>query len=431
MTVKRVDPAGAGLRGSLRVPGDKSIAHRAMIVGALAEGRSTIRGVPGGADVRSTRGAVATLGASVQDQGSVVEVDGMGFDLGTGRQVDIDCGNSGTTMRMVAGVVAARSGVVTLRGDASLSRRPMERVARPLRQMGATIETTDGHAPMVVRGTELRPMRWVPEVASAQVKSAIVFAALRTPGTTIVADPDRSRDHTERLLAHLGAAIERVGDEVIVRGNEPLRRGDLEIPGDPSSAAFWVVVASILPGSQVTIRDVCVNETRVGFLEVLRRMGARIALVNRRERCGEPWADLEVQAAPLRGTTVDPREIPACIDELPILAVAAAAADGETRVAGAAELRAKESDRLDALRQLRALGVDIDVVRDGFVVRGRVETPLEGGEGAARGDHRIAMALSIAALVSRRGVTLDDADVVAVSYPTFFADLESLLGRSA
>jgi 3-phosphoshikimate 1-carboxyvinyltransferase len=413
------------------VPGDKSIGHRALVFASLADGCSRIEGLPGGADVASTRAAVERLGAVVRTDGDGVAVEGAGLELGAGRTAAIDCGNSGTTMRLVAGVVAARPGAITLHGDASLSRRPMERVARPLRAMGAAVETTEGHPPLLVRGTTLHPIEWTPEVASAQVKSAILLAGLRTTGTTVVEDAERTRDHSERLLAHLGANVERRGDRVAITGGRALRPGVIPVPADPSSAAFWVVAASIVPGSRVTLLDVCVNETRLGFLGVLRRMGAHVELRNRRDRAGEPWADLEVRAAPLRGTVVAPDEVPATIDELPILAVAAACADGETVVTGAAELRAKESDRLAALEQLRDLGVDLAVRADGFTVRGRPGDAVAGGDARAGGDHRVAMSLAVAGLVSRTGIAIDDGGVVGVSYPGFFEDLERLAGRAA
>jgi 3-phosphoshikimate 1-carboxyvinyltransferase len=421
-----VEPAAQALGGTLRVPGDKSIAHRALLFAALARGSSRIMGLPAGADVTSTREAVVRLGAVVRAAGTDAEVEGAGLALGGGRDLTIDCGNSGTTMRLVAGLVAARPGATTLTGDASLSRRPMERVARPLRAMGATIDTTDGHAPLTVRGTTLRPIDWTPEVASAQVKSAILLAGLRTAGTTTVGDAARTRDHSERLLGHLGARVERRGDRVAVTGGHPLRAAAIPVPGDPSSAAFWLVAGSIVPGSRLVLSDVCVNETRTGLVAILRRMGADIELRNRREQAGEPWADVVVRAAPLRGTVVEAAEVPATIDELPVLAVAAACATGETVVWGAGELRAKESDRLAALGRLQPLGVDVTVHRDGFTVRGRPDRPLDGGVARADGDHRVAMSLAIAGLVSRDGVTIEDADAVAVSYPGFFDDLATL-----
>lgn len=307
----------------------------------------------------------------------------------------------------------------------------MERVARPLRVMGAVVETTDGRPPLVVRGGRLSPVTWTPEVASAQVKSAILFAGLRTHGTTVVEEPVATRDHTERLLAHLGAPVARSGRRIAITGERGLAAGALRIPADPSSAAFWAVAASIVPGSRLRLADVCVNETRTGFLAILRRMGAAIEVRNRREECGEPWADLEVAAAPLRGTTIGADEVPATIDELPVIAVAAACADGETTVRGAGELRAKESDRLQALEQLVDLGVDIRVRPDGFTIHGRPARPFTGGAIRTGGDHRIAMALAVAGLASRDGVALDDGDVVGVSYPAFFDDLRRVGGSVA
>lgn len=431
MSTVHVAAPAAPLRGRVRVPGDKSIAHRALVLASLAEGASRIEGLPPGADVASTREAVARLGATVRVEGDGTVVEGAGAELGTGRTLAIDCGNSGTTMRLLAGVVAARPGHVTLHGDASLSRRPMERVARPLRAMGARVETTDGHPPLVVHGGRLRAIEWTPEVASAQVKSAILLAGLRSPGTTVVVDAARTRDHTERLLAHLGGAVERRDGHVAVTGGRPLHAATLPIPADPSSAAFWVVAASIVPGSHVVLPDVCVNETRIGLLAILRRMGASIAVHDRRERAGEPWADLEVRAARLRGTVVAADEVPGAIDELPALAVAAAAAEGETVVTGAAELRAKESDRLSALGQLAALGVDVTIARDGFRVRGTGGAPIAGGRARGLGDHRIAMSLAVAGLLSDAGVTVEGGDVVGISYPGFFEDLARLGGHVA
>lgn len=430
MTGVRIPPAARPLDGEVRVPGDKSIGHRALLLGSMADGRTEIRGLPEGADVAATADAVVALGATVTRAAGDVAVEGAGLELAAGRSVSIDCRNSGTTMRMLAGLVAGRPCAITLRGDASLSRRPMERVARPLRAMGAAVETTDGHPPIVVRGGALRPITWTPEVASAQVKSAILLAGLRTAGTTLVEDPGRTRDHTERLLAHFGAAVDRQDGRVAVTGERRLRGAAVSVPGDPSSAAYWMVAASVVPGSRVIVRDVCVNDTRVGLLAILRRMGADVVLHDVRERAGEPWADIEIRAAQLRGTTVRPDEVPAAIDELPVLAVAAACAEGETIVGGAAELRAKESDRLAALEQLRGLGVDISVLADGFTVRGRPAAPLTGGRAQAHGDHRVAMSLAVAGLVSGGGIEIDDAEVVGVSYPGFFRDLARLGGAS-
>ncbi|MGH7896217.1 MAG: 3-phosphoshikimate 1-carboxyvinyltransferase [Candidatus Binatia bacterium] len=422
----RVSGRGARLGGVLAVPGDKSIAHRALLLGALAEGTSVVRGFPGGADVRATLGAIRALGAAVRHDGDVVEIEGRGLALGAGVDVTIDCANSGTTMRLGAGLMAAGQGRCTLEGDGSLRRRPMERVAEPLRQMGAHVHSTDGHAPLVIEGRPLHGITWTPPVASAQVKSAILLAGLRARGRTTVIEPLATRDHTERMLAHMDVGVVREGTRVSVTGMETLRPLTLTVPGDPSSAAFLLVAALLVPGSELRVTNVGTNPLRIGALEILRRMGADIALERARDEGGEPCGDLVVRYGELRGTTIGPAEIPGAIDELPILAVAAAFADGVTRVAGAAELRVKESDRIGALEQLRDLGVPLETTADGFEVRGRPHAALGGGRITTHGDHRIAMAFAVAALRSPDGLVIDDPDCAAVSFPGFFDRLAAL-----
>jgi 3-phosphoshikimate 1-carboxyvinyltransferase len=378
--------------------------------------------------VQSTRAAIEALGAAVTPQRDGVEVEGAGLGLGVDCERTIDCGNSGTTMRLLMGMVSARPCRITFDGDASLRRRPMERVAEPLRAMGAEIESSDGTPPVHVRGGALRPIEWTMQVASAQVKSAILLAGLRTPGTTTVHDPAASRDHTERMLAHMGARIERRGPVVSVTGGERLRPLDLVVPGDVSSAAFWMVAASIVPGSELVLADVGVNPTRLGVVDVLRRMGADVTLSSPREEAGEPRADVTVRAARLRGATITAADVPRTIDELPVLAVAAACAEGETILEGGEELRHKESDRLAALEQLGDLGVDIVITADGFRVRGNPAAPLTTGVARARGDHRMAMAFAVAALRSRAGLSVEGSEAVAISYPTFFDELARIGG---
>jgi 3-phosphoshikimate 1-carboxyvinyltransferase len=422
----RVGPAGGALRGALAVPGDKSVAHRALLLGALAEGTTIVTGFPGGADVLSTLGAVRALGAAAERDGEVVRVEGRGAALGPATAAAVDCGNSGTTMRLVAGLAAGGPGVVTLDGDASLRRRPMERVGEPLRRMGATIETTDGHAPLRVRGGALAAIDWRLPVASAQVKSAVLLAGLRARGTTRVREPLATRDHTERMLGHLGVKIVRHPDGAALAGGQRLRAADIPLPGDASSAAFLVVAALLVPGSELCLRDVGVNPTRTGFLAILRRMGAAIDVSAPREVAGEPRADLVVRAARLRATVIEAAEVPGAIDELPVLCVAAALADGETTIRGAGELRVKESDRIAALEQLARLGVVVAATADGLVVRGSAGRRLAGARVATGGDHRIAMAFAVAGLVAEGGVELDDADCADVSFPGFFARLAEL-----
>lgn len=421
-----VVPAGRPLVGRLRLPGDKSIAHRTLMLGALADGVSTLRGMPGGADVRSTANALGRLGVRVDVDRRSMRIHGTGGALGVGCAVDVDCGNSGTTMRLLAGLLAARPCRVVLDGDASLRSRPMERIARPLRAMGARIDTTDGHAPILVQGGKLTPVDWTLEVASAQVKSAILLAALRTPGTTIVREGVRTRDHTERLLEYMGAPVRRDGDAVALSGGAHLRPLDYALPGDPSTAAFWLVAASVVPGSEIVLVDVGTNPTRLGVVDVLERMGASIERVVHDANGPEPRADLFVRAAPLRGTTIEADEVPRTVDEIPVLAVAAACAEGDTVVHGAGELRHKESDRLAALGQLTRLGVDVVIEADGMRIRGQGARGLTGGAVDAHGDHRIAMAFAVAALRSRDGIDIGGAEAVGISYPEFFETLVRL-----
>jgi len=426
--VRVARPAGV-LRGVCEVPGDKSLAHRAVMLGALADGTTTVTGFPGGADVISTLDAVQRLGARARRDGPRVEIEGRGLELGQPGPVTLDCGNSGTTMRLMAGLVAGHAGAVTLVGDASLSRRPMERIAAPLRQMGALVTTTDGHAPVAVRGGALVGVECTLPVASAQVKSAILFAGLRARGTTCVREPLPSRDHTERMLGHFGVPVTRAAGGVAVTGGARLRGTDVPLPGDVSSAAFLAVAALLVPGSDVVIRNVGANPTRTGALDILRRMGADLTLEGAREVAGEPRADLRVRASRLTATRILPAEVPAAIDELLILAVAAAFADGESTLAGAAELRVKESDRLAALEQLAPLGVEIRTTPDGFAIRGAGGQRLGGGRIVSGGDHRVAMAFAVAGLASDAGVTIDDRECVAVSFPGFFEQLATIGGR--
>jgi 3-phosphoshikimate 1-carboxyvinyltransferase len=411
------------------VPGDKSIAHRSLMLSALADGVSTVRGFPGGADVRATLGAIRALGAAAEWTGDTVRIEGRGLALGDGIDTAIDCANSGTTMRLATGLVAAVPGRRTLDGDASLRRRPMERVAVPLRAMGARIETTGGKAPVVVVGTRLRGTDYTMGVASAQVKSALLLAGLRAEGPTTVIEPLATRDHSERMLRHMGVAVTTDGTRVQVRGGEPLAPLDLTLPGDPSSAAFLTVAALLVPGSEIRIGGVGTNPLRTGLFSILSRMGASISVVGARDVAGEPVGEVVATYGPLRGTEIEPDEVPGAIDELPILAVAAAFAEGETRVKGAAELRVKESDRIASLEQLRPLGVDFEATPDGFVVRGRPDARLAGGTIATHGDHRIAMAFAVAGLRSADGVTIDDPACADVSFPGFFPLLARLGAR--
>jgi 3-phosphoshikimate 1-carboxyvinyltransferase len=426
VTPVRVAAGPRPLAGDVTVPGDKSLGHRALLLGALADGVTTVHRFSGGADVRATLQAVQLLGAAVTSSGDTIRVTGAGLELGDGARVALDCANSGTTMRLGMGLVAGAEGRCVLDGDPSLRRRPMERVAEPLRAMGARVDTTDGRPPVQVRGGGLSAVSWTLPVASAQVKSAILLAGLRARGTTWVREPLPSRDHTERMLEHMGVGLAHGADGVGITGGQRLRGVEIALPGDPSSAAFLMVAALAVPGSSIRIRGVGLNPTRIGAFDILRRMGAAITTERTHLEGGEPCGDVVIQAGALRGTTVRPEEVPAAIDELPVLAVAGALAAGETRITGAAELRVKESDRLAALEQLRALGVAVEALTDGLVIEGGAGRRLRGGRIDAGGDHRIAMAFAIAGLAAEDGVAIEDPDCVAVSFPGFFELLAAL-----
>jgi 3-phosphoshikimate 1-carboxyvinyltransferase len=423
----RIEPVPA-LVGHIAVPGDKSISHRAVLVGAICESETRVTGFGRSADTEATIAAVRALGAEVvEDDVDTLHVQGVGLRGLREPGAPIECANAGTLMRLLAGVLAGQDGRrFELVGDDSLSLRPMERVAEPLRRMGAEVETTDGHAPLVVAGRELAAISYELPIASAQVKSAMLLAGLSAAGETTVVEPIATRDHTERLLERAGAKITRRPTSVTVSRADALRLEEVEIPGDFSSAAPFLVAAAIVPGSAVTVHGVGLNPRRTGLLDVLERMGARIAIYNRRSIGGEPAGEVELRASDLVGATIAPSEVPGLIDELPLLAVAACHARGETVVRGAGELRAKESDRIEAVAEdLRRLGGHIRATRDGFRIKG-VPTRLRGGVVDSRGDHRLAMLGAVAGVSSRDGVDLRDAHAVEASFPGFFEVLEQV-----
>jgi 3-phosphoshikimate 1-carboxyvinyltransferase len=425
-----VEPA-ASVRGDIALPGDKSISHRALLIGAIADGESEIAGLGVSADVLSTVGAVRALGVEVEVEGDEARVGGMGLRGLQASDGPIECGNAGTLMRLLAGILAGQDGRFELVGDESLSRRPLERIAEPLGLMGARVETTEGHAPLVVEGGGLHAVRYELPVASAQVKSAVLLAGLYAgDGPTVVVEAVSTRDHTERMLDSAGARVARKPGTPGVWPAERLRPLSLTVPGDFSSAAPFLVAASALAGSEVRLHGVGVNPTRTGFLSVLERMGARVSAFNRRSVGGEPVADLEVAPSELVGTTVRLEEVPLLVDELPLFALVAGMARGESVVSGAAELRVKESDRIETVKNvLRPLGIRIETAHDGFRVRGVPSRPKGGGVVDAGGDHRIAMLAGVAGLVSRAGVRIEGAESAGVSFPDFFAMLDSIAVR--
>jgi len=422
----RVEPVAA-LEGHFAVPGDKSISHRALLLGAVSEGETVVRGFGRSGDTASTLQAVRALGTPVDDDGETLVVHGVG--LRGLRPATIDCGNAGTLARLVSGLLAFQEGTFTLTGDASLSSRPMERVAEPLRRMGASVETTDGRLPMTITGApRLHGIEYAPLVASAQLKSAVLLAGLGGDDRTTVIELTPTRDHTELMLRDAGARVTNRSTSVSVDPPERLRLPSVDVPGDFSSAAPFIAAATLIPESRLTIHDVNLNPRRTGLLAVLERMGARVGIVARRRIGAEPAGDLEVRYAPLTATTVEPDEVPLLVDELPLFALLAAHAHGRSRVRGADELRHKETDRIAAVvDNLRALGVRARATEDGFTVTGVPARP-RGGKVDSRGDHRIAMLGAVAGLSSREGVEIENAEAVAVSFPGFF-DLLAQLSR--
>ena len=426
-----VEPA-VSLRGDIAVPGDKSISHRALLLGAVADGESRFTGFGTSADTLATAAAMRALGAEVDLDGDGVRVGGVGLRGLRQPDAPIDCGNAGTLMRLLPGLLTGQEGRFELVGDESLSRRPLGRIAEPLGLMGALVGTDDGHAPLVVEGgAPLRAVRYELPVASAQVKSCVLLAGLYAEGgRTSVVEPHPSRDHTERMLEAAGVRVRRKTGEPAVWPAERLQPLALAIPGDFSSAAPFVVAATLLPGSAIRVHGVGLNPTRTGLLDALERMGARVAHFNRRMEGGEPVADLEVAHADLVATEIGPDEVPRLVDELPLFALVAGMARGESVVRGAQELRIKESDRIETVKNvLRPLGIRIETAHDGFRVRGVPTRPKGGGTVDAAGDHRIAMLAAVAGLVSREGVRIEGAEAVAVSFPDFFPMLDSLAAR--
>jgi len=418
------------LIGSASVPGDKSISHRALILAALARGRSRIHGLGNGADVAATRAALEAMGARFNplETGDWL-VDGVGTGALLQPEKAIDLGNSGTSARLLAGLVASSPIAATLIGDRSLSRRPMERVAAPLRRIGAEVATQAGRLPLTVRGLcPAVPLTHRMATASAQVKSALLFAALNIPGVTRIVEPVATRDHSERMLKRFGAEMAAAGGEIALRGESELRPQALSIPGDPSAAAFLAVASLIVPGSEVRIEEVGTNPSRTGLFELLRAMGGDLELLDPRECGGEPVADLLVRHSPLSGIEVPPEMAPRTIDEYPILFVAAAFARGTTRATGLGELRFKESDRLAAMAEgLGAIGARAGESGDGLTIAGTGGDPLPGGATVdARLDHRIAMSFAVAGLHCRQPVTVADMTCADTSFPGFAALLESL-----
>lgn len=436
MRPRRFLPMGA-LKGRIRVPGDKSISHRSIMLGALAVGETRVTGLLEGEDVLATAAAMRAMGASVErlDSGEWV-INGVGVGALLQPEAPLDMGNSGTSTRLLMGLVASHPITATFTGDGSLSKRPMGRVIDPLTTMGASFEASEGgRLPLILKGASTPvPITYRLPVASAQVKSAILLAGLNTPGVTTVIEPVPTRDHSERMLRGFGADLtvetDAEGARVIsIRGEAELKPQTIEVPGDPSSAAFFIVAALVVPGSEVLIENVGLNPTRAGIVEVLRAMGGSIEELNPRGVGGEPVADLLVRHSALKGIAVDPAVVPSMVDEFPALFVAAALAEGVTVTTGLDELRVKESDRISVMAAaLTAAGAQVEEREDGLVITGTGGAPLPGTDAAIAThlDHRIAMSMAIAGLASRAGVEIDDTRPIATSFPVFEAMLEGL-----
>ena len=417
-----------GLRGTIRVPGDKSISHRSIIFGSLAKGETKVYDILRGEDVLSTIQVFRDLGVSIQDDGDVIRIQGVGFQGLQAPTAPLDMGNSGTSIRLISGVLAGQDFAVTMVGDDSLSKRPMDRVAIPLRQMGVEIAGQGERdcPPLHEKGThQLQPIHYRLPVASAQVKSALIFAALQAEGESTIIEKEKTRDHTEDMIRQFGGEIQVDGKTIRIKGGQEFQGQEVIVPGDISSAAFWLVAGLILPDSVIKIENVGINQTRTGILDVIQEMGGDLTIEDRDEKAVS--ASLTVKTSSLKGIRIDGELIPRLIDELPIIALLATQANGQTVIADAEELRVKETDRIQVVADsLNAMGANVVPTEDGMIITG--PTPLHGADLETFGDHRIGMMAAIAALLVRDGdVMLDRAEAINTSYPSFFEDLETLL----
>lgn len=428
--MQRVITPKTHLTGSLSVPGDKSISHRSIMFGALAEGDTHVTGFLNGDDCLSTIRCFRDMGVEIEIEGTNVTVHGKGLRGLTAPKNTLDVGNSGTTLRLMSGILAAQPFDSRVTGDSSIQKRPMNRVADPLQLMGAQIVSEkEGDklcAPIRVYGKPLHGMTYTLPVASAQVKSALILAGLYADGETVIIEPEATRNHTELMLSAMGADITRQGKEIHVKPCETLTAQDIAVPGDISSAAYFLVAASVCPNSRLTLTGVGVNPTRTGILDALQAMGANITLSNERTLCGEAVADLTVETAPLHGTVIEGEIIPRLIDEIPVLAVAACCAQGETIIRNAEELKVKESNRIRTMvTELTKLGAKVTETEDGMIIQGG--TPLHGAVTESFNDHRIAMSMAVAGLVADSPVTIENAECVDISFPDFYELWEKLV----
>ncbi|MGN0398869.1 MAG: 3-phosphoshikimate 1-carboxyvinyltransferase [Blautia sp.] len=412
------------LKGEITVPGDKSISHRGIMLGAIAEGTTSITNFLKGADCLSTISCFRKMGIEIEENESEILVHGKGLHGLQAPEGILDAGNSGTTTRLISGILAGQKFSCELTGDASIQKRPMKRIMTPLTMMGANIESIRGNgcAPLRIQGTSLKGIHYDSPVASAQVKSCVLFAGMYADGKTSVTEPSLSRNHSELMLRSFGADIQCEGRTSVICPEPTLRGQEVAVPGDISSAAYFIAAALLIPGSELLIKNVGINPTRDGILRVCREMGASVELLNQRIQCGEPVSDLYVKHSPLKGTVIEGDIIPTLIDELPVIAVMAACADGETIIRDAQELKVKESNRLEILvHHLTAMGCDITGTDDGMIIRGG--HPLKGAVLESHLDHRIAMSFAVAGMVAEGETEIINADCVNISYPDFYKDL--------
>ncbi|EKN67342.1 3-phosphoshikimate 1-carboxyvinyltransferase [Schinkia azotoformans] len=428
MSSKQLVTNVSSLKGTIQVPGDKSISHRAVMFGSIAKGKTTVTGFLPGEDCLSTINCFRKMGVRITQTGEYVEIESDGIN-GLKEPKDIlDVGNSGTTTRLMLGILATRPFHSVLIGDESIAKRPMGRVTNPLRQMGAVIDGRENgmYTPLSIRGGDTVGIQYHSPVASAQVKSAILLAGLGSKGVTTVTEPALSRDHTERMLEAFGAAVIRDGLSVSIEGGQTLTATEIKVPGDISSAAFFLAAGAIVPNSRIILKNVGMNPTRTGIVTVLQKMGAELEITNERIVNGEPVADLTISTSNLTATEISGDIIPALIDEIPIIALLATQADGQTVIRNAEELKVKETNRIDTVvTELKKMGAMIEATDDGMIIHGK--SPLHGAEVNSYGDHRIGMMLAIAALLSKSDTILQDADAIAVSYPNFFDHLTELV----
>jgi len=416
------------LSGELEIPGDKSISHRSVMFGSIAHGETKVTNFLPGDDCLSTISCFRKLGVAIEERGNEIYIIGKGFEGLKEPEGILDVGNSGTTIRLLLGILAGRPFFSSLIGDHSIGKRPMTRVTNPLKQMGASIDgRKDGaYTPIAIRGGNLKSFHYQLPVASAQVKSALILAGLQAEGETEIIEPAETRDHTERMIRKFGGEIEKNHSIITVKGGQKLTATTIQVPGDISSAAFFLVAGAIVPGSEVILKNVGLNQTRTGIIDVLREMGADLQILQQDDNSFEPYGDLVIKAANLHGTVIEGDIIPKLIDEIPIIALLATQAEGKTIIKDAQELKVKETNRIDTVvGELTKLGAAIEATNDGMIIYGK--SSLTGGTVSSHGDHRIGMMLAIASLLCSEEVVLENAEAISVSYPNFFQHLNSLL----